>query len=152
MGSVIDDKKCEACDGVAFNDFYYRTGEEFSTCKRCGYSSSYCMKHNESGDVVLENNLPVFVHKVSPGFGVFHITHRSTPVSQSGSFNKPINETTIEEFKKIFAQHDIDPKNSYLAKWEDGKQTFILGETDNLAVMLSYDEVSAMYEEKSKKD
>jgi Zn ribbon nucleic-acid-binding protein len=40
MGSVIDYIACPNCGTEAYNDFYYRTGEEYTNCNNCGYHYS----------------------------------------------------------------------------------------------------------------
>jgi len=40
MGSVIDYIACPNCRTEAYNDFYYKTGEEYTNCNNCGYHYS----------------------------------------------------------------------------------------------------------------
>ena len=40
MGSVIDYIECPNCKNEAYDDFYYRTGEEYINCGNCGYHRS----------------------------------------------------------------------------------------------------------------
>lgn len=40
MGSVIDYIECPNCLHEAYNDYYYKTGEEYTMCNNCGYSYS----------------------------------------------------------------------------------------------------------------
>lgn len=40
MGSVIDYIACPNCGTEAYNDFYYKTGEEYINCNNCGYHYS----------------------------------------------------------------------------------------------------------------
>ena len=40
MGSVIDYIECPNCKNEAYDDFYYRTGEEYINCCNCGYHRS----------------------------------------------------------------------------------------------------------------
>ena len=40
MGSVIDYIECPNCSYEAYNDYYYKTGEEYTMCNNCGYSYS----------------------------------------------------------------------------------------------------------------
>lgn len=40
MGSVIDYIQCPHCGSEAYDDFYYKTGEEYINCQNCGYHRS----------------------------------------------------------------------------------------------------------------
>lgn len=40
MGSVLQEIDCPRCGQEATSDFYYKTGEEYVHCQRCGYSYS----------------------------------------------------------------------------------------------------------------
>lgn len=40
MGSVLDFIECPNCKHEAFDDFYYKTGEEYIGCNNCGYHKS----------------------------------------------------------------------------------------------------------------
>jgi len=40
MGSVIDYIECPNCGQEAYDDFYYKTGEEYVNCNHCGYHYS----------------------------------------------------------------------------------------------------------------
>lgn len=45
MGSVIDYIDCPNCGSPdCFDDFYYKTGEEYISCNRCGYHRSSVIK------------------------------------------------------------------------------------------------------------
>ena len=40
MGSIIDYIECPNCTQEAYDDFYYKTGEEYVNCNSCGYHYS----------------------------------------------------------------------------------------------------------------
>ena len=40
MGSIIDYIECPNCTHEAYDDFYYKTGEEYVNCNSCGYHYS----------------------------------------------------------------------------------------------------------------
>lgn len=130
MGSVQDYGKCKDCGGVRFIDDYWKTGEQYNHCMRCGCSASYTLKRNEDGSVMKDAEGKFqWNEEVHQGHGVYGIFHKESGVGQVGTFNQPITEETIEEFRKIFDEEDVDKERSYLAKWEDGKQTLLLGTT-----------------------
>jgi Zn ribbon nucleic-acid-binding protein len=47
MGSVIDYVECPNCKQEAYNDFYYKTGEEYTNCQNCGYHYSVTIKNRD---------------------------------------------------------------------------------------------------------
>lgn len=47
MGSVISDIECPNCKQKAYNDYYYKTGEEYINCNNCGYHYSATIKNRD---------------------------------------------------------------------------------------------------------
>lgn len=47
MGSVIDYQDCPNCGQEAWSDFYYKTGEEYTSCNHCGYFRSVVIINRE---------------------------------------------------------------------------------------------------------
>jgi DNA-directed RNA polymerase subunit RPC12/RpoP len=47
MGSVIDYIECPNCGHEAYDDFYYKTGEEYINCQNCGYHRSATIINRE---------------------------------------------------------------------------------------------------------
>ena len=47
MGSVIDYIDCPNCGHEAWDDFYYKTGEEYINCNNCGYHRSATIINRE---------------------------------------------------------------------------------------------------------
>jgi len=48
MGSVIDYIECPNCKSPdCYDDFYYKTGEEYVHCSDCGYSKSVTIKNRD---------------------------------------------------------------------------------------------------------
>jgi len=56
MSSVIDEKKCEHCGGVATTEFDCRTFEEYVFCHRCGMIDNHVIVRDENGDAVLDED------------------------------------------------------------------------------------------------
>ena len=55
MGSVIDYIECPNCGQEAYNDFYYKTGEEYTNCPDCGYHYSATYKRDGQGNLVTQD-------------------------------------------------------------------------------------------------
>ena len=128
MGSVQDYGKCRDCGGVRFIEDYWKTGEQNNHCLRCGSSASYTLQRHEDGTLIKnEEGKFMYTEQVNQGFGIYGIYAKGTSSGQVGTFGEAISEDTIEEFRKIFDQDDVDQEKSFLAKWEDGKQTILLG-------------------------
>lgn len=47
MGSVIDYIACPNCGCEAYDDFFYKTGEEYINCNNCGYHYSSTIINRE---------------------------------------------------------------------------------------------------------
>ena len=58
MGSVIEYIDCPNCGSPdCFDDFYYKTGEEYIFCNKCGYHrSSHIISREKSLDQLTEND------------------------------------------------------------------------------------------------
>ena len=51
MGSVVEHVDCPECKcEEATNDYYYKSGEEYVNCPRCGYSYSQTRKRNPKNE------------------------------------------------------------------------------------------------------
>jgi Zn ribbon nucleic-acid-binding protein len=52
MGSVIDFIECPRCKSEdCFDDYYYKTGEEYISCPDCGYNRSSFIKRDDEGNM-----------------------------------------------------------------------------------------------------
>lgn len=48
MGSTISNEKCSQCGGIYVIDYYYRTGEEYQFCQRCGKLHNHAIVRDEN--------------------------------------------------------------------------------------------------------
>jgi len=69
MGSVIDYIECPNCHHEAYNDYYYKSGEEFTICYNCGYYHSYYRSEedNEFKETLIANPYGYYHAKSSTG-------------------------------------------------------------------------------------
>ncbi len=82
MGSVIDFIECPRCkEGNCFDDYNYKTGEEFVSCPDCGYHRRFTYKRGEDGNFIkkdeskgyeFDNLVSEEVHFDNP-FGAFRV-------------------------------------------------------------------------------
>ena len=134
MGSVMDYVECTQCGGSMFRDFYYRTGEEYWMCKRCGKHGKVELVRDEEGKVVFDEAGKVnYKTEDVDGFGCVKIA----VVGHGGSFScfgSPITEDDKKEFFKLLEDKDVDKEHSYFSAWnaETGKVEMIYGEAPKL--------------------
>lgn len=59
MGSVIDyNDECPRCKNTnCFDDYYYKTGEEYFMCPDCGYYRAFHYKRDENGEYLKKDEL-----------------------------------------------------------------------------------------------
>lgn len=132
MGSVLIEEKCEKCNGVKMVNSYYRIGNEYSNCLRCGFTSTLTPTEEVFND----------------GYGTYKIT-RSYGIADIGVLKEPLTDERLEEFKSIFEDEAINMEDSYLAKWEDNKQVLVFGSVPPESA-LDFEEVIKVWEEQAK--
>lgn len=53
MGSVMGHIECPRCKSEeCFEDYYYKSGEEYVSCPDCGYHRSFFIKRDEEGKMI----------------------------------------------------------------------------------------------------
>jgi hypothetical protein len=83
MGSVIDYIECPHCGQEAYDDFYYKTGEEYVNCQNCGYHYSATYKRDDKGEFVTKDgtddysfeNLIMETKELKIPYGAFRIKY-----------------------------------------------------------------------------
>lgn len=141
MGSFHDFEKCPECSGVMSTTCYYNRGEEYAHCKRCGFSYESVPKRHEDGSVVKdENGQWQFQETKTKGYGSFVLTYENG-CGHEGVFYESITEEVINDFRTNFEKEDVKTDSSFLAKWEDGKQTILLGTVIPDVYSMDFDEL-----------
>lgn len=125
MGSVMDYEACKECGGVVFLDYYYHTGEEYKFCQRCGTVDFLVLKRDENGKVIKDKR-PVLERDFRKGYGSYSIFYKEGN-GQTGSFNEPITKEIVDRFIEIYRREDVDPDKTFLASWNEGEQTLLVG-------------------------
>ena len=93
MGSVIDYIECPHCGHEAYNDFYYKTGEEYVNCNNCGYRYSATYKTDGNGKYVTKDgtenytfdNLIMEINELKDPYGAYRLKLYDTVGYQCGS-------------------------------------------------------------------
>jgi len=105
MGSVIDYIECPNCKQEAYDDFYYKTGEEYINCQHCGYNYSAQWKSDEQGKFITKDgtenyefdNLIMETKELKNPYGAFRIKYYDSVGYECGSLESE------EDFVKILA-------------------------------------------------
>ena len=57
MGSVISNIDCPTCGSDnCFEDFYYKTGEMYSSCPECGFYHNVHYKRDDEGNLIKKDD------------------------------------------------------------------------------------------------
>ena len=114
MGSVIDTIECPRCKQEAINDFYYKTGEEYTTCHNCGYYSSLTIIDREKPLSDPNNWKLVESHKP---FGSYRIATFQGPGYQVGTLE------TEDDYLRFKFEMDRHPeiKSAIVSRYVNGE-------------------------------
>lgn len=104
MGSVIDYIECPNCEHEAYNDFYYKTGEEYVICNNCGYHYSAQWKRDDNGNLITKDgtedysfdNCIMETKELKNPYGAYRIRYVDSVGYHCGSLE---NENDYEELK-----------------------------------------------------
>lgn len=118
MGSVINCIECPNCSHEAYDDFYYKTGEEYIFCQNCGYVHSTIIKVESSSktlDELTEDDWETY--EVAHPYAAYQISGYGKVGYQVGSF------ATEEDFLSAKKQVEIDTtvETFSISRFVDGK-------------------------------
>lgn len=105
MGSVIDYIECPNCKSEAYNDFYYKTGEEYTNCNNCGYHRSATIINRAKPLNTLTDEDWQITELKSP-YGAFRIKYYDSPATHCGPLE---TEASYEELKESIYQNELIP-------------------------------------------
>ena len=100
MGSVIDYIDCPNCGQEAYDDFYYKTGEEYINCNNCGYHRSATIINRDKALNELTNE-DWKVHELKNPYGAYRYKTIGDIGTMCGSVE---SEEAFEAVKKAVAQ------------------------------------------------
>lgn len=122
MASICQAIACPHCGCAATEDEYYKIGEKFIWCFRCGYSYYKTINYEDDNDAVY-NELAY------EGHGVFYMVSKNGKRKNDGRriLNRPLSEQEIVEFIDELQDEDVDLTNSYFVTYENGSFTTIAG-------------------------
>jgi Zn ribbon nucleic-acid-binding protein len=99
MGSVIDYIECPNCKHEAYNDFYYKTGEEYINCQNCGYHYSATYKIDDKGNYITKDgtddysfeNLIMETKELKNPYGAYRLKYYDSVAYECGSLENEQN-------------------------------------------------------------
>ena len=124
MGSVISYEKCSQCGGVYSIDYYYRTGEEYRFCQRCGKVHNHAIVRDENSNYCYDEDGKLkFEDVISQGYGCMALASKGFKTVYH--LEKPVDEETKKEYLEIIEEEEIDKDNCYLTMWDEGKKEVV---------------------------
>lgn len=123
MGSVISYCKCERCGGLAYEDYYYYTQEEYHSCQNCGRGWKITLKRDENHKPILdENGKPIYEFKEWEGYGVVNYMGKAG-VGNMYHLTEPLTEEIKQKFlKEIEVNEELLKEECYLTSWNEKTQ------------------------------
>ena len=119
MASILCDVKCPCCEWSVLEDYYYKTGERYIICSRCGLDYKRLLYHtDEKGFEYRE--------EINGGHGVFVLKKKDGSQVRM-ILNSRITDEEIEEYKSRFVKDEVNQQDSYLLSFEYGVFTLLLG-------------------------
>ena len=102
MGSVIDYIECPNCKCEAYDDFYYKTGEEYINCNNCGYHYSATIINREKNlDELTEADWKI--RELKNPYGSYRLKIYDAVGVECGSLK---NEEQFNELKQNVSEMD----------------------------------------------
>lgn len=102
MGSVIDYIECPNCKCEAYDDFYYKTGEEYINCNNCGYHySATIINRDKNLDELTEVDWKI--KELKNPYGAYRYKNYDSPSFICGSI---IDENEYNELKTHISNSD----------------------------------------------
>ena len=126
MGSVISTIECPQCGGLYTTDYYYKTGEEYRSCARCGRHEEWEIVRGEDGKPVLdEKGHWQMKYELSDGYGSMRLADKNG-FAQIYSLSQPVDQDLIDDFNRALEDPDIDKDGSYLSSWDPEKKELVM--------------------------
>jgi Zn ribbon nucleic-acid-binding protein len=117
MGSVISDIECPNCKSEnAFEDFYYKSGEEYVFCPDCGYHHQRTLKRDSENKVIQ----PLSYDEVTldKPFGSYRVKPKESIATQTGCL---ASQKEFEALKASFIGFEDTLEEATLSQFIEGK-------------------------------
>lgn len=119
MASNMYATECPCCGRSAIEDYYYKTGEQYTYCMRCGY---YYTKTIEK----FTKDTIEFKEEKSEGHGMCILVKKDGRRERIFFDSRPTN-AQIEDLKAKIMDENVNQEKSYLVTYENGEFTIIFG-------------------------
>jgi Zn ribbon nucleic-acid-binding protein len=117
MGSVIDYIECPNCKHEAYDDFYYKTGEEYVNCNNCGYHySATIINRDKKLNELTEQDWKI--SELKNPYGSYRIKHYDSVAVQCGSLEY---EQDFINLKKWVEEETNDVEYFSMSRFVDGE-------------------------------
>ena len=130
MGSVISNIDCPTCGSDnCFEDFYYKTGEMYSSCPECGFYHNVHYKRDDEGNLIKKDdsrgleydNLIVVEEKQEKSYSVYRLKFNGSVATEIGHIeNEEECERFVNEITSI-SENDDTIELCELSRFVDGK-------------------------------
>jgi len=117
MGSVMNVIDCPNCGNEAHNDFYYKTGEEYTFCPNCGYHKSVTIK-DKSKDLSEITDDDIEVDELTNPFGAFRVKWKESVGWEVGTI---VDEKHLKRIEAVLEENKDNIEESYYSKLENGE-------------------------------
>ncbi|WP_088007084.1 hypothetical protein [Indiicoccus explosivorum] len=124
MASNMYATECPQCGRSAIVDEYYKRGDRYLTCWRCGYC------HTVENRAFHEKDGVGFEEEVCPGFGVFVWRGKKDgyQITMLGKFDEALEREYMEKFH----EEGTDQETSYFVRYDEGRFKVLAGKpTEN---------------------
>ena len=118
MGSVIDYIECPKCGGEAYDEFYYKSGEEFIVCPDCGYNRRFFITNWEQKEENGIDWIPEFKLEEYGGIGGYRLRQKGAIGHELGSFT---DKQGPAEFVKLVEDNRDKIEHAEYTQLVDGK-------------------------------
>ena len=128
MGSVMSYVECPQCRRPAFNDFYYRTGEEYTMCFSCGYRHKIvALRDRKSGNgrklKLRKDGRPIYREYERMGAGCLKVRGEKAAELIAPPPNTNWDKIA-KEYQIVMTQPDVNEEESYLVRWHADRKEF----------------------------
>jgi Zn ribbon nucleic-acid-binding protein len=117
MGSIIDYIHCPNCGEQCYDEYYYKTGEQYTNCNHCGYHKSVTIKDRSKKMSELTEDDYEMVELSNP-FGAYRIMEKGSFAFLCGSL---VDEDELKEFIKKVNENKSNIESASYSRLVDNK-------------------------------
>jgi hypothetical protein len=130
MGSVMGHIECPRCKSEeCFEDYYYKTGEEYVSCPDCGYSRSFVYERDEEGNLIKKDeskgyefdNLVAKENLLEEPFGAYIIRYNSGVGSGGAIPTEDDYNMFVSDIVSLTNQPDHEMESVVVSRFVDGE-------------------------------